>query len=529
MNATALGKFSAVTIGLTLGLGVTMATAYRANIAAHWEERRCDPGVIPIAGAFKPATDPRTASKFAEDNWRECQKEYIQRAVSAAAEVPKELAAAQTEVVAAASEATDLLTDAFVDVWRVCYEAYSTFMDRIKHTAKLFQNTLVQTHAIIGRMQASLLAIVYALISSIMAFVDSVKVTLIVAIIVIGILVALQIILFFLFLPISGLIITMTFVLSMVIVAVATAISAAMVSELFAPGSCFRAGTRVALVDGIVSPIEKLHVGDILYGGGRITAAHRFLTRDPVYNLRGIFVTGDHLVCNSDGTLIPVCEHPDALSVPRTVLMDEEVWCLTTTSRMIPCIGDGGQIMEFADWEEIQDDAIDKQQQWQTAVWYKLNGDHPPFSDVMRSNLKTALKCEAAIHPAAEVAVRDPWTRRFSWMRVGDVPLGSYIRVAGEGVAMVLGRVEMAAGAIGAAGLGEVSMGAWVWDEKWRLWAPPIVEVKSRSAEAAADNWIHLYTSSGTVLLRSGTLVRDASDVGLEHIHEINDVVVLGR
>jgi hypothetical protein len=114
-------------------------------------------------------------------------------------------------------------------------------------------------------------------------------------------------------------------------------------------------------------------------------------------------------------------------------------------------------------------------------------------------------------------------------MRVGDVPLGSYIRVAGEGVAMVLGRVEMAAGAIGAAGLGEVSMGAWVWDEKWRLWAPPIVEVKSRSAEAAADNWIHLYTSSGTVLLRSGTLVRDASDVGLEHIHEINDVVVLGR
>jgi hypothetical protein len=284
-------------------------------------------------------------------------------------------------------------------------------------------------------------------------------------------------------------------------------------------------------------------VGDAVYGGGRITAVHRFLTRDPVYSLRGIFVTGDHLIWIPDPDdkerklPIPVREHPEARPVSRTALemlqhgLGEEVWCLTTTSRTIPCVGDGGQVTEFADWEEIPDEAEDKQREWQAAVWRTLNGDRAPFPDAINKNLETALRCEAAIHPAAEVAVRDPWTRHFSWIPVSAVPLGAHVRVGNRSdgepdVAMVLGRVEMSADAVGEAGIGEVSMGAWVWDDKWRLWAPPIVEV---SEPRPAGNWVHLYTSSGTVLLRSGVLLRDASDIGLERIHEINDVVVLGR
>jgi hypothetical protein len=517
MNATTIGKFLAITIGLTLGLGVTLATAYRANVAAHWEERRCDPGVVPIAGAFKPASDPRTAGEFAEDNWRECQKEYIQRAVAIAAEAPKELAAAQGEVVAMASDATDLLTDVFVDVWRVCYEAYSTFMDRIKGAAQLFQNTLVQMHSIIGRLQASLLAIVYALISSIMAFVDSIKITLIVAIIVIGILVGLQIILFFLFLPISGLIITMTFVLSMVIVAVATAISAAMVSELFAPGACFKPGTRVAHGDRTVTHIEMLRIGDDLYGGGQVTAIHRFLSCDPVFDFRGISVTGDHLLWTEYGGLTPVREHPDARDAKH--IGGNEVWCLTTTHRRIPCVGDGGILVEFADWEEIADDAIDQQRAWQTAVWRTLNGTVP------MPTMDAALNCEAAIHPDTEVLMRDPWTRHFAWTRIAAVPLGAVIQIE-EGVeSTVLGRVEIAPSAVGPAVDG-VSMGCWIWNPAQCLWSPSI----SRHVTVDTNNpWIHLYTSTGTITLRNGMLIRDASDVGLKQIGAINDAVVLGR
>lgn len=535
MNAAALGKFLAVTIGLTIGLGITMATAYRANIAAHWEEHKCDPGVVVIAGSFKPASDPRTRGEFAEDNWRECQKEYIQRAVALAAEVPKELAAAQAEVANAAGDVTSFLTDVFVDVWRVCYEAYSTFMDKIKGAAKLFQNTLVQMHSIIGRMQASLLTIVYALISSILAFVDSVKIVLIVAIIVIGILIALQIILFFLFLPISGLIITMTFVLSLVIVAVATAVAAAMVSELFAPGACFRAGTRVAVAVGTghsePRSIEEVRLGDELHGGGRVTAIHRFLTRDPVYDFHGVHVTGDHLIysdAGASGKLIPVREHPEARPVAQTILEmlqrgglatgAEEVWCLTTTNRRIPCVGNGGILLEFADWEEIPDDAEDQQRAWQMAVWRMLNGSAPAPTVTADT-----LDSEAALAPDAEVFGHT------GWVRVGEVPLGSQIRVSTGGTSIwttVVGRVEIVPDAVGGAAAAEkVSAGCWVWDAERGVWSHPLPESRS----AGGDPWIHLYTTAGMVELRGGVLVRDASDVGLSRLGAVNDAVVLGR
>lgn len=536
MNAATTGKFLAITIGLTIGLAVTMASAYRANIAAHWEENRCNPGVIPIAGSFKPASDPRTTGQFAEDNWRTCQKEYIQRAVAVAAEGPKELAVAQGEVVAMASDATNVLTDVFVDVWRVCYEAYSTFMDRIQGAAKLFQNTLVQLHSVIGRMQASLLAIVYALISTILAFVDSVKVVLIVAIIVIGILVALQIILFFLFLPISGLIVTMTFVLSMVIVAVATAVSAAMVSELFAPGACFKPGTMIAMADGTMKPIERITVGDELFIEGRkrqhrtVQAVHQFWSTSPMYDMWGINVTGDHLI-PAGPTLIPVSEHPDArpvrltgLDVLRSVgrVRASEVWCLTTSDRRIPCLDAQWNVREFADWEEIPDSAEDKQSAWQQAVYSLLNGCVPPADSTM-------VNMDAALHPDTEVFVYNPRTCDASWMRVADVPLGAQVAHSMEGFTTVVGRVEYAGDAIEnvvSVSGNILSEGCWIDDEC--LWTQPTRYPRLPAVDAPAT-WNHLYTSHGTIMLRNGLVIRDASDVGLDRIGDVNDVVVLGR
>lgn len=545
MNAGDLGKFLAVTIGLTLGLGVTMATAYRANVAANWEERRCDPGVVPIAGAFKPASDPRTTSEFARDNWRACQKEYIQRAVATAAEAPKALAAAQGEVVAAAGDATDFLSNVFTDVWRVCYEAYSTFLDRMKHTAQLFQNTLIQIHSIVGRLQASALAIVYALISSIMAFIDAVKVTLIVAVIVIGILVALQIILFFLFLPISGLIITMTFVLSMVLVAVATAIAAAMVSELFAPGACFAAGTLIALKGeedaGAAAPIETIRLGTELRDGGRVTAIHRFWTADPMFDVRGVRVTGDHLVVGASGELVPVDEYSEAREI-RTPWFEalrgyREVWCLTTTTRRIPCVGTvGGRraLVEFADWEEIPEEAQEQQLRWQSAVWLLLNEKavRKGYAIAYEPSL-AALKSEAALAGDVQVAVQDPWTRRITWTRVADVSVGARVLVGRGGITdLVTGRVDYTPDSVSDVvetreGKHRISAGCWIYADGDGVWTPAVTRLAP--VEGGGETWVHLYTTAGTILLRDGTLVRDASDVGLHQLEELNDAVVLGR
>ena len=88
MTVQTVAKFLALTIGLTIGVAVTLAASYRADIARNWEAKRCDPGVVPIAGIFKPDKDPRTATQFAKDNWDECRKEYVQAAIRVAAVAP---------------------------------------------------------------------------------------------------------------------------------------------------------------------------------------------------------------------------------------------------------------------------------------------------------------------------------------------------------------------------------------------------------------------------------------------------------
>ena len=143
MNVKTLTQFITITIVLSVGLGAVIGAAFRVNVAANWEEQRCDPYVLPIAGFFKPSTDPRTAAQFATDNWRFCQKEYIQNALRVAASVPQDIANAEAATVGLTQDIASTVADVFFDLWKFCYETYSTFMDQMKGAAKLFHNFMI--------------------------------------------------------------------------------------------------------------------------------------------------------------------------------------------------------------------------------------------------------------------------------------------------------------------------------------------------------------------------------------------------
>jgi hypothetical protein len=527
MAATSLGDFLALTIGLIIGVGAASAAVFRADIARNWKQKRCEPGVIPIAGAFKPADDPRTKTEFAQENWRHCQKEYVQNAVRMAAEAPKALATAEEDVVAAVGDITDTIGNVFVGVWRFCYEAYSTFLDRMKGTAKLMHNFMINLHMVVGRLQAAALSIVYGLIALVVSILNSVQVILIVAIVIIGILLALQIILFFVLLPISGLIITITAIISVTVVVVATAIAASMVAEMFTPGVCFEGGTLLALKDGRTAAIRDVALGDVLVDGGRITAIHRFMSSDSIYNLHGIRVSGDHLVVHG-GRLIPVREHPEAAQekVGWFGPASRELWCLTTTTRRILCVG-RERTVEFADWEEIPDSDEELLRSWDREVQAMLNG----VSHGTPLLAGRAIDSEAGLAPDCLVQIVD-WTGCKVWRRVMDVGVGTRI-VEGlnGGITTVVGRVELAGDQVKQAvnlGSGEhgpqiVSLGSWVQGPR-NVWEHPTF---GSPCKLKPGRWIHLYTKSGKFMVSGGWQVRDASDVGLERLRPLVESVVL--
>lgn len=527
MKVSDLLAFLTLTIGLSLGLGVVMAGAYRVDVARNWSERRCDPGVVALAGFFKPSTDPRTARQFSEDNWSFCQKEYVEEGIRAAAAVPSELADAEGAVVGAVRDIAAVIADVFFNLWQFCHEAYSTFMDRMKVTAKLAHNFMIQLHSIVGRLQAAALSIIFGLIGVITAYISATQLVLIVAIVIIGILIALQIILFFILLPISGLIITATAIVSVTVVAIATAIAAAMVAELFTPGACFAAGTRVMCGRGRGPvPIESIRIGDVLLDGGVVTAVHRFRVSEQLYSLDGVHVTGDHLIrvpeCGS--VLVRIREYRESKlldTVPRL----HDLWCLTTSSRRIPVQGTTSAHI-FADWEEIPDMDTQAQRAWHDRVWRELN----PGLAVPRHG-STELTAEAGVSPDCQIPTCSWWGVK-QLRRAMDVRLGDYLYTRDGNRTLVVGIVEIAGDQVtdavelwGAGSAQIVSIGSWVRERDGAVWRHP---TKETVRELHPVRWRHFYTAAGEFQIGNGEwCMRDASDVGLSQLDQLVDDIVL--
>ena len=532
MKLGGLSTLIVVTLVLFIGLTGAAAAAFRVNVRENWDEKRCDPYVVPIAGFFKPFEDPRTPSQFSRDNWSFCKKEYVQRALSVAAEAPKRVAAMAEGSVGVVGGIAGVLADVFYNVWKICYKSYAGFMDRMKGVAKLFQNFMINLYSIVSRMNAAVQSIIFALISYIVLVVDTIQLTLIVSIIVIGIILVLQILLFFLLFPISSLILTVTSIIAAVVVVAVTTIAAAMVSELFTPGACFVTGTPVMMHTGISKPIEEVRVGDILSDGGRVTAFHEFWSDDPVYDIHGIGVTGDHLIYDC-GKLIPVREHRNAEPRPVTWMQrlqrGQRLWCLTTTTRRIPC----NVAATFADWEEIPEEDEEALVEWYETVWKHLNKStrlpgSPGFPGFPESK-SNHLESEAGMTADTLVVCKD-WAGRLIHRRIADIRVGDYVCCSDTETTVVVGTVvttgDMAKDAVMLPGLkGRVSAGTWIYNSP--SWEP--ASTTFPSIDEHVVRWHHLYTKSGSFMLEQGWKVRDASDVGLGGLKELVDAIVLDK
>lgn len=524
MKLGGLTQLIMVTLVLCIGLAGAATVAFRVNIRENWEEKRCDPYVLPISSFFKPFEDQRTPSQFARDNWSFCKKQYIQRALNVAAEAPKRIAAVAEGSVGAIGSIVGVVADVFYDIWKICYQTYSAFMDRMKGVATLFRNFMLNLYTIVERLNAAILSIIFALISYIILIIDSIQLTLIVTVIVIGIILLLQILLFFLFLPISSLILTITAIIATVVVTAVTTIAAALISEMFDPGACFVTGTPVMLHTGGTRPIERIRVGDLLSDGGRVTAFHEFWSDDPVYDIHGIGVTGDHLIYDC-GALIPVSEHRNAEKRPvswwKRMQGGERLWCLTTSTRRIPC----NVAATFADWEEIPDEDEESLVTWYETVWRKLNNrpglpEAPPPS-------AAHLDSEAGLTATTLIACRD-WANRIVYRPISDIRIGDHVCSSETETTVVVGLVElegnMETDTIMLPGLkGRVSAGTWIFNKP--VWEPASTTFPSTDEHPV--RWYHLYTKLGSFMLEGGWRIRDASDVGLGGLKELVDSIVL--
>jgi len=499
-----LAQLAGLTVVLLVGLASIVALSYRSYIADNWDQSRCEPGVIPLAGLFKPTDDPRTAAEFAADNWSFCQREYVQDAIRVAANAPATLAEATTDTVAAASEMAGVTGDIFADLWHFCHDVYRKFMGQMATTATLFRNFMIRLYSLVDRLQGSALSIVYSLIAVIVGIVNSIHVTVMAAVIVVGIMIALQIILFFLIWPISGLLATVAAMVNVVVISMATAVAGA-TGELFSGGSaaCFSCDSPIRMADGSFKPIAEIRVGDMLYGPGsnRVTAVHRSVTKEAFYAVGSVRVTGNHLIYQ--GSELCYVKHLP-LSVRGAPLeegVEKLVWCLTTSDRKIPTATE-----TFADWEEMAEDDVVGKTAWYYDVLKSLNDDDDP-----REPTPAILGSDAGFSQNTKVLMSDG-----QWIPISEIRIGDHIcsnerfkhSTPVTGVVEIEGDLETDAIALGSA-----IMTPSVWVREDGDYKAAAFHSSARPVELHPVRWHHLYTACGTFIVQGSLTVRDAAEV----------------
>ena len=513
-------QFITLTLVLCIGLTAVIGMAFRVNIAENWDDKRCDPYVVPIAGFFKPTTDGRSATDFASDNWRFCQKEYIQNALRTATSGVSDLVGSQSSTVGIVQDIASFSADVYMDVWKLCHGIYAGFMERMKTAATMFRNFMIHIHSIMGRIDAAVTSITFSLISFIISVINSIQVIILVTKIIVAILLILQILLFFLIWPISNLLMSIAITINIIVISFVAAMAAATSGgEFFASGACFVSGTGILTETNVVS-IESIHIGDTLYGGNRVTSIHKFKLNDDIYSLFGIHVTGDHLVEVENTQRIPVRNHPNAKLISNSSNTASDLWCLTTTSRRIPVVGTNYRTVWFADWEEIPDDDEPMLEKWFSEVWIELNGT-PPTCSITDATSGVTGDCLVSCLP-------EWWwlgTLNNRFKPIKDVRIGDLIYDSSGTLTPVVGLVitegDQRTDSLMLQDGSCIASGSWIFQNG--LWINPWMTTGGQHPV----RWYHLYTLSGTFVISSHKIgIRDASDVGLENIRRIVESVV---
>lgn len=483
----AITLFIFIFIFLTIGFGIILGGSSRADIMAHWSERRCDFDVILSAFLYKPPDDTSSRSEFASNNFKFCigykTSDYLNTIFGALFEVlRKQMGAADVM-----GDVMKVLRTQLNTIYAPFSSMMSKFWNKFKQIGSLASRIFQHLYMAMKKAAATAIASIFVALSMQTAFLNGIDLVIKIIMIVLYILIALAIIFFLPILPV------------MVFVFMATAgIESVFPGRTGGMGEvfCFSPHTQVILKDKTLKHIDKLEIGEILLNGQRIDAVIEVPGSDALYSIDGVEVSGDHRIWFNKRWIL-VKEHPDALAISLDVPV---LWTLITSDRKIPIQGTNG-ILYFSDWEELPS-TTESAQIWDIIVQKILKNiqisDSVPLHAPCFDNLIMVKKYQA------------DWVPMYT-IRQGDWIMGDTRWTCVTGIC-----TRRVSGGIGARG-DRITDGVWIKDGlAWHHPKDPV--------DAYTWQGMHLITESGTFKIRRATsiqyTVRDFTEVGWMNLPE---------
>jgi hypothetical protein len=500
--------------------GYLISQLERSKVTRNWDKRRCDFTVMLAARFFKPPQDPRTPGAFSSDNFDFCVKKHSDQFLSLLMAPISWLMSKQVNLTGSAMSIMNVVRDIMNRVTSAFTSYLSSYTKKLSASMYELRRIVIYLRQAVQRMMAVAVSTIYMGMTLFRAMISSFQVIIRVILIICAIMIAVIILLWFILLPIIPFIMTTL----TAVVAIVGAFSMVMSTSLAAQaenrkgGFCFAETTPVHVqraTESMTIPIREVKIGDRLEDGSVVTMIMEVVS-DMVewYDMEGIQVAGDHRVLGENGWCL-VREDPRAHPISSSE--SPRVFCLNTTSHVIPIRGQQGTLYSFRDWEEFDEEDTEGHRRWREGVIRVLHPNDPIHEEDVAEEQPLSWMA-----PSVEVATGS------GWKALSDIQIGEWI-IGPAGLQRILGK----AWGLPSHGLPSSSpspspsswiQGGYVWNftlQRWKPWKT------NDQPPQGAIGW-NLITDTGEWTARTSTGVyrfRDATEVGHRALPTLYSIV----
>ena len=328
--------------------------AHAAEIRANWSKRKCDPRVIPFAGIIN-APDGQTGGEFTAANFSECLTETGKLIAADAIAPAQHLVSGLGDTADGLGGAMQHARDTVNDLRHATQTITDKVTTRTYNTALPLVKTAISTKSGLNKAQAVAGTGLFAAQGGILmasTFVGATQEFLLkMALMFIATGTSLMAIPFCLGCPVGIPLIA----LGLAVFAVCIAVLIIVGPELPGAGmsACFAGNTIVITTRG-PEKMRDLVVGDVLVDGGVVTST--FIASSiyvEMFNIRGVTVSGTHLVQKDSGCFCRAEDHPDA--IPEGMHSEPTMYCINTSAGEFKIRG-----VTFKDWDEWTDEKCER-------------------------------------------------------------------------------------------------------------------------------------------------------------------------
>ena len=331
-----------------------LAMQKKEEIYADWNNNRCKPQYIPIAG-FIAAPEGQSIGDYTSENFQYCVQSQATSLAGYALQPFVYMLSALSTIVSFLSNMINAIREMFNKFRNNVAEFVKVVMGKLLNIVSpiitmfiALLDSLQKTQGVMATGVFTLLSVYYALQSLIGSIFEIMGKFLIVMI---------AIVVFLWILPFTW---PVAAGMSLVYIVLAILTSVLMYAYAITFGiklikipklRCFDKNVQFNMNNGITKNICDIEVGDVLEDGTKVTSKMKLDASNlRMFNIRGIVVSESHIIKHGDKWL-PIKYHPEAVEIFN--YSEPYLYCLNTDSKQILLNG-----LTFTDWDEIYDNTL---------------------------------------------------------------------------------------------------------------------------------------------------------------------------